>query len=414
MYRGKMIDYPNELDKIFDKLKKYHIKPIIVGGYIRDSLLHRASKDIDIELYGVESFEKLEALLVEFGEVNSVGRSFGVCKLNYKDLELDFSLPREDSKIAQGHKGFQVTTDAKMEFATAASRRDFTINSLGYDLQEKKLLDPFGGLEDLEKKLLRATDLSKFAEDPLRVLRAVGFATRFDFVLDEALFLLCQKMFEDGALEELALERVYDEIKKLLLKSKKPSIALTLLQQLHGFVYFQELALLKEQEWNKILQALDIAKRSMPVMLALLSSQLQDRALYNFLYRVTNKQRLIKDVCSLLDAKESISLDNFHTYDVYKLATLVDIELFGEFLSALYLHKKEQEIDNLLRVAKELGVLHKAAKALLQGRDLIELGLKPSKKFSQILKKAYEAQMHQEFSNHTEAVLWLKKNINSF
>jgi len=92
-----MIDYPNKLNIIFDKLLNNSIKPIIIGGYIRDSLLKKESKDIDIELYGINSFSKLEDILKEFGDVNSVGKSFGVCKLKVDDLDLDFSFPRIDS-----------------------------------------------------------------------------------------------------------------------------------------------------------------------------------------------------------------------------------------------------------------------------------------------------------------------------
>ena len=133
-----MIDYPNELNIIFDKLNNYSIKPIIIGGYVRDFLLNKSSKDIDIELYGIASYEKLEKLLQEFGSVNSVGKSFGVCKLQFDDLDLDFSLPRIDSKINKGHKGFEIQTDETLDFITATSRRDFTINAIGYDVIEKK------------------------------------------------------------------------------------------------------------------------------------------------------------------------------------------------------------------------------------------------------------------------------------
>ena len=103
-----MLDYPNKLNIIFDKLLINSIKPIIVGGFVRDFLLKIDSKDIDIELYGISSFEKLEHILEEFGDVNSVGRSFGVCKLKVDDLDIDFSFPRIDSKIDKGHKGFDV------------------------------------------------------------------------------------------------------------------------------------------------------------------------------------------------------------------------------------------------------------------------------------------------------------------
>ena len=136
-----MIDYPKKLNIIFDKLLSNSIKPIIVGGFVRDFLLDLESKDIDIELYGINSFSKLEKILKEFGDVISVGKSFGVCKLKFNNLDLDFSLPRIDSKIDKGHKGFQIVIDSSLDFKTATSRRDFTINAIGYDVISKKILE---------------------------------------------------------------------------------------------------------------------------------------------------------------------------------------------------------------------------------------------------------------------------------
>ena len=148
-----MIRYPHYLNKIFDKLHKSGASCLIVGGYIRDCFLNIASKDIDIELYHVSSFEILEELLKEFGSVNSFGKSFGVCKLRIKDLDIDFTLPRIDSKISSGHVGFDVKIQSNLNFMTAASRRDFTINAIGYEVLNNKVLDPFNGINDLKNNL---------------------------------------------------------------------------------------------------------------------------------------------------------------------------------------------------------------------------------------------------------------------
>ena len=214
-----MFDYPNKLNIIFNKLYLFGIKPIIVGGYLRDKILDLDSKDIDIELYGLDSLDILETILQEFGEVHTVGKSFGVCKLDFDDLEIDFSLPRSDSKISKGHKGFSVITDKSLDFKSAASRRDFTINAMGYDVKEKKLLDPYGGQKDLHNKILRAVDIDKFAEDPLRILRGIQFSSRFNFVLDELLLRLFHKLINKNILEELPRERIYEELKKMFLKN---------------------------------------------------------------------------------------------------------------------------------------------------------------------------------------------------
>jgi len=128
-----MILYPKELDKIFNVLMKNDICPIIVGGYIRDFLLKKSSKDIDVELYGINSYTKLEKLLEAFGSVNSVGKSFGVCKLQLQNIEIDFSFPRIDSKISSGHTGFDITLDERLKrsYVTDNRGKNSEINIIG-------------------------------------------------------------------------------------------------------------------------------------------------------------------------------------------------------------------------------------------------------------------------------------------
>ncbi len=183
-----MINYPNELNIIFDKLNKNHIRAIIVGGYVRDSLMHITSKDIDIELYGVSSIAQLEDILDEFGDVNSVGKSFGVCILSLEHITVDFTLPRADSKISSGHRGFEVVIDSSMDFKAAAQRRDFSMNAMGYDVLKKELIDPYNGKKDLKEKILKEVDENTFVDDPLRVLRAIQFCARFDLKMSDNLF----------------------------------------------------------------------------------------------------------------------------------------------------------------------------------------------------------------------------------
>ena len=262
-----------------------------MGGYVRDYLLNKESKDIDIEIYGVSSFSKLEKILIEFGAVNSVGKSFGVCKLKAFDLDLDFSFPRTDSKIFSGHKGFEVTIDSSLDYAKAASRRDFTINAIGYDIQNKQILDPYLGIDDLNNKILRAVDISKFAQDPLRVLRAVQFSARFDLTLNEELFVLCKTMVQNNALHELPKERIFEEIKKLLLKSTTVSNGVKLLKELGTFEYFSELNKLNETQFANTLESLDKMRSllsanvqtDVALMLAILIYRLNMRDCDNFL-----------------------------------------------------------------------------------------------------------------------------------
>ena len=413
------VNYPKSLHKIFLKLIEHGIKPIIVGGYVRDTLLQRESHDIDIELYNVTSLEYIEKLLEEFGSVNGVGKSFGILKLRYQEMELDFSLPRSDSKVSVGHQGFHIKVNPSLDFTQASSRRDFTINAMGYDTQTKELLDPFHGKKDLQEKRLKAVDLKKFDEDPLRVLRAVMFHARFEFMLDTALFHKCKTMIETDVLQELPQERIFEEIKKILLKSKRPSKGFYLLKQLGGFHFFTEFSQLTDEEYKEILQALDSFNKEqikdeeniLAIMLALLCSKFSKTDTDSFLNKLTKSKKLITTVQKLTQTQ--LRLEEYNNYEVYKLATQIDIALYANYLEALHHGTKNKEITLLSQRAEKLGVLHKKATPLIMGRDLIVHGIKPSEKFSKILTDTYEAQMHELFQNRDEALSWLKNYLTS-
>ncbi len=410
-----IMNYPRELDPIFNTLAKKHIRPVIVGGFVRDALLGIESKDIDIELYGITSLESLEEILAEFGEINSVGKSFGVCKLTFEGLEIDFSLPREDSKVSHGHRGFEITTNTSLSFKEAASRRDFTMNAIGFDIITSKLLDPFEGTKDIAHQLIRAVDLKKFGEDPLRVLRAVQFASRFAFRLDDALFLECKRMIQNEVLEELAKERIFEEIKKLLLKSKYPSIGLKLLKKLDGFTYFKEFASLDAEEFEEILKSIDylasqnISLKKLTLMLALLTAKFSTKERKDFLDRLTNKKELLSEVEIITST--FIDVNNFSDFDIYLLATKVEIKTYIYYLKALMPKENTERLEKLEKRAKELHVYEKKAPPLLLGRDLIALGITPSAEFSKILREAYLAQISSKFQTKKEAIEWVKNNL---
>ena len=400
----KKFQYPHKLNIIFDKLSKYHISAVIVGGYVRDFFLDLDSKDIDIELYGVDSLDEVEKILREFGKVNSVGKSFGVCKLHFKNFDLDFSLPRRDTKTAKGHKGFNITLERNIDFKTAAKRRDFTMNAIGYAVSSQKILDPYNGINDLHNRFLRAVDLETFGEDPLRVLRAVTFASRFDLKIEKKLFHLCKTMIEAGILTELPRERIFEELKKMLLLTQKPSKAFLLLQKLSAFSFFTELISLDKTEFTSLLQALDAAPKKLEILLAILVTPLTIKESYTLLEKITNDKKLTQTIITLKET--SFDLNNITNYTVYKLATKISISLFIPYLKALY-PKKRAAIETLEEKAKKLNVYEKKLQALISGKDLIALGLKPSKKFSTLLNELYELQMQEKIHTKEDAINFL-------
>lgn len=225
-----------EIGPIIDAIKSRGGIPYLVGGSVRDLVLGRETKDIDIEVHKL-SLDDLEECLREFGKVALVGKQFGVLRLH--GFDIDWSLPRKDSK---GRKP-KIVIDSDMTIEEASRRRDLTINSMAIDLSaregEVRIIDPYGGLEDIKKKVLRVVDKDFFVQDPLRFYRVMQFIGRFEMTPDKELDDICKEMdLRDVSVGgEIARERIYEEIKKLLLKSKRPSL---------GFRWMQNIGRLKE------------------------------------------------------------------------------------------------------------------------------------------------------------------------
>lgn len=202
-------------------------RPLLAGGCVRDALLGVASKDVDIEVYGA-GIDDLQAELEEAGlRVDAVGRSFGVLKTKVGDEEFDIALPRRDSKVGSGHRGFDVIADHTLDPVDASGRRDFTINSMMWDPHTGDLIDAHGGLNDLDQLLLRHTT-DAFADDPLRALRGVQFAGRFGMTFDPATAQLCNDLADTYT--ELPVERVWGEWAKIATKAERPGMSLSALK----------------------------------------------------------------------------------------------------------------------------------------------------------------------------------------
>ncbi|MCH8884846.1 MAG: SpoIIE family protein phosphatase, partial [SAR324 cluster bacterium] len=234
-----------EVYRVGEALHKAGGRPVLVGGWVRDALLgipHR--RDFDIEVFGL-AMGRLRTTLARIGPVHAVGRHFGVLKLTTHEAEYDISVPRRESNIGKGHRGFLVEPDPHMSFDEAAARRDFTINAMGYAFLDDALLDPFGGERDLREGILRHVGPA-FGEDPLRVLRAMQFAGRFDLRIVPQTLELCRSL----DLGELPRERIWEELKKLLLRALRPSHGFGYAEGLGVLAYFPELRRLHDAGGN--------------------------------------------------------------------------------------------------------------------------------------------------------------------
>ena len=188
-----------------------------VGGYVRDRLLHIENKDIDIEVHGIDA-ATLACVLDTLGERVAIGESFGIFSL--KGYGIDIAMPRKERAIGKGHRDFETFTDPYIGTYEAAKRRDFTIGALMMDVLTEEITDHFGGKSDLEKGILRHVCTETFTEDPLRVLRLAQFAARFAFIPADETLSLCRTV----DLSHLSRERVWEELRKAMLKAEKPSV----------------------------------------------------------------------------------------------------------------------------------------------------------------------------------------------
>ena len=211
--------------KFLQELWKQGAEVYEVGGSVRDRLLGLAVKDQDLLVRKIP-FVALKNILGPFGKVALVGKSFGVIKFNpheNPDKNFDIALPRTEKSTGVGHRDFEVMYDPNLDVATDLGRRDFTINAMAINMKEGTLIDPFAGKEDLSKHLLKQVFPNAFEEDPLRMVRAVQFAARFQLTIEEKTWGAMKQ--KASLIQTVSVERIMEEFRKLFL-AEKPS---------HGF-----------------------------------------------------------------------------------------------------------------------------------------------------------------------------------
>ncbi len=430
----------------------------LVGGCVRDAILGIPHKDFDIEVFGV-TYDQLVRVLGRSGRTDLVGRSFGVIKLKVGEFVFDFTIPRRDSKVAPGHKGFTIDFDSNLSPKEAASRRDFTVNALMYNPHTRALLDFFGGEADLRNRVLRHTS-NAFPEDPLRVLRGMQFASRFNLQPAPETIELCRSI--KGSYPELAVERVREEWFKWAEKSAVPSIGLRFLRDTEWLDHFPELkatigipqdpewhpegdvfthtchccdAMARLPEWqnadpeSKIVYMLSVLLHDFGKALTTLHQMKEGRMRVvspgheqegvplaeKFLERIA-APFAIRDRIYPLVANHMMHVQQVTDRSVRRLSKRLEPEniqglcilMSADAMGRPPRPAKVPKLVNELREkAHELQVHHGAPKAILLGRHLINLGMSPGIEFGQILNAAYDAQLEGAFFTLDEARKWL-------
>ena len=417
--------------KIAEKVAQEGGRSFYVGGLVRDHILGRENKDVDIEIHGITP-EKLTEILEKFGEVTKTGLSFGVFGL--KKYEIDIAMPRKEKAIGRGHRDFEIDVDPFIGYEKAALRRDFTMNAMMEDVLSGEILDFFGGREDMKKHLIRHVNDLTYQEDALRVLRAAQFAARFQFEIAEETRALSRTM----SLAELARERVLGELDKALLKAEKPSIFFEEMRRMgHLSRWFPELEALigvpqnpvhhpEGDVWTHTMMVLDVAaalRHDAAYPEAFMMSALTHdfgkavstvvegdkvRAIghektgiapaQQFLRRISNENKLEHYVLNMVElhmkpnilageraGRKATSKMFDQSVCPEDLLLLAKADHFGKGSAEDY-SPTEAFLRERLSYFREL-----MARPFVQGKDLVEAGMKPGADFSEAL--AYSHKM---------------------
>ena len=429
-------------------------RALMVGGAVRDLLLgEQGVKDIDLEVFGVEP-ERLQQVLGRSFPFDPCGVSFGVLKLHH--FAIDVSLPRRESKRGVGHKGFLIDSDPRLSIPEAASRRDFTINAMYYDPITERFEDPYGGVADQKARVLRHVS-EKFVEDPLRVLRGMHFIARFDLRPAPETVALCRTV----TMEDLPPERLFEEWGKLLKKGRKIGCGLAFLRETGWVKYFPELKRLigcrqdpkwhpEGDVWNHTCLCLDAFARhrtgdqdeDLIVGLAVLCHDFGKPATtrwlrghlrslghdeagvaptLSFLRRLTNEERILREVPPLVQCHmQPFSLWRAQAGDSAVRRLALKVVRIDRLLRVARADDEGrppekaggtscgEDLQWLAAAAERLRVAAAAPKPILQGRDLMALGYKPSPQFGVWLKECFEAQLDGAFSDHAGALAYFK------
>lgn len=424
-----------------------------VGGYVRDQLLGKESKDIDVEIHGI-SVKDTKQILESYGNVDTVGASFGVLML--KGVDIDFAFPRKESKVGSKHTDFEVQVDPFLDIREAVRRRDFTMNSILQNVLTGEYVDLFNGREDIDNKLIKVVDEHTFVEDALRPLRACQFSSRLGFEIDHHLLNLSKGL----NYSHLSRERIMVELDKALL-SDKPSVALEYMYEM-GILdkLIPELSALKGcpqnpefhpegDVWNHTMLVVDegakvkhLSKNPRYFMYACLlhdigkpdTTKEDEKGILRSIDHETVGAEISKKVLKRLTTEKDLvhyvsKLTEYHMkahklmeikeykvkkmmldVDMHELLLLNKCDISGRDTGAKT-SKRLEELEDKQKLVSNLSVGEFGKiTPLFKGKDLIELGFKPGKELGVLLENTFELQLQGK--NKEEITTILKNKLN--
>ncbi len=441
------------LETLREQIDRAGGRVLAVGGCVRDAVLGVPAGEIDLEVYGLDAERLLRCLGRRFA-LDVVGRAFGIARL--RGLPIDVSLPRRQSACGSGAPSLETGADPQLSPSEALRRRDFTLNAMGLDLSNGELIDPHGGLADLRARVLRHTGAG-FGEDPLRVLRGMQLAARFELRAASGTLALCRSLSPQG----LPRERVFGEWQKLVLLGRRPSRGLGFLRACGWLVHYPELAALVDcpqdpgwhpegDVWTHTSRCMDAFARErvgevredLVVGLATLchdfgkpatTRQEGDRITSRgheaegaaltraFLERLTDEARLVDQVAPLVaEHLKPALLYAARAGDAAVRRLAVRARRIDWLVRVARADHRGRLDPNaafaagewLLARARALEIQRAAPVPLVLGRHLISLGLEAGPRFGPILEACYQAQLDGEFDSEEAGIAFARRLLS--
>jgi poly(A) polymerase len=424
------------------RLHEHGHRALFAGGYVRDRLLGTEEPG-DIDIATDATPDEIASI---FPRVAGVGAHFGVMLVIEEGIAFEVATFRSDIGGQDGRHPDQVVfTDPR----TDAMRRDFTINGLFYDPLTDEVLDYVGGRADLEEGIIRAigTPSERFAEDYLRVLRAIRFAARLAFRIEPQTHAALRQAAE--GIRSISQERIFQELTKML-TGPHPARAVGMLHEagVLGIVLpeVDRLAGLEQPPefhpegdvLTHTIKALALLERRTPVTAwaTLLhdvgkaeTMTVTDRIRFNnhhrvgariaagILRRLHSSRTLIESVCACVDNHM-----NFMNVTGMRLATLkrllarptIEEEMELHRVDCLSSHGDLSNYHFLREKQRELAVERLKPEPLLRGRDLLAMGLAPGPRFGRILAALYDLQLDERIGSREEALRWVREHREEF
>jgi tRNA nucleotidyltransferase/poly(A) polymerase len=390
--------------KIIKRLQRKGFQALLAGGCVRDMLLRRRAKD-----YDVATEARPEDVIRLFRRTLKVGAKFGVVIVLIDDQQVEVATFRMDSDYADGRH------PAAVEFAGAAedaSRRDFTINGMFYDPRKKQTIDYVNGQTDLKKKIVRTIGApeERFAEDYLRMLRAVRFSTQLGFAIEPATWrAVCSN---SKNIVKISGERIAIELEGILVSPNRSAGASMLIESGLAEAIFPGFA---GERAEFAVGVLGCLRKRVDLSLAIAAffagcetkvalencevlklSRVQTRRIK---FLLVNRGKLLNDRMSLAELKKILAEPYFE--DLFELQRAIQKTTGGK--------KNMAPLMSLRRRIKALGDVELKPRPILNGYDLIRLGAVPGPTLGQLAQELYIAQLEGKLQTQEQARCWVRE-----